>query len=186
MLAPSPRRALPQCRLVAPAAQLIHPDATRPGPKVRGPRGAEGTATAQLLADHVCVLQVPAVVTHCAPRASVKHLHAPRTAAGPGRQPYPMAPCRGTESGRPTPHPKADGDGCGPSLTRAHDAHVLRGPRGHQQGFGHVALGQEGLSAQTARLAQPHPDGPTPGRRRIIGSLGPSASQLPAHDACAM
>lgn len=71
----------------------------------------------------------------------------------------------------------------GHSLTRAHDARIPRGPRGYQRGCGHVALGQPGLGALTARAAQPHRDRPAPGCRCVVGPFSRSAAQLPAHHA---
>ena len=83
---PAPGRAPPHVGLISCAVQVVQPDGPWSRPEVSRPRGIEGFSTAQLLAHHAGIIQVPAVITDGAPGALVKDLHSPGTGTAPVHQ----------------------------------------------------------------------------------------------------
>ena len=76
---PAAVRALRQGRLTACAVDIVQENAACPGAE-SGPReGRHGPATAKLLADHVGILDGPAVVTHGAPGVGMADFHSALT-----------------------------------------------------------------------------------------------------------
>lgn len=78
--APRLRRAAPQGGLAAPAPHLIQPHGPRAWSKGSPRHGVHSPAAPQLPAHDLGVRQVPGVITHGAPGASVPELHTARAA----------------------------------------------------------------------------------------------------------
>lgn len=86
------RRTGPQVVLPAGTVQLVQMDGPSP-PREGAPLShhTEGTTAAELVAHHAGILQVPPVITHCAPPAVPPQLHPSSTAVPPSGQPHCLA-----------------------------------------------------------------------------------------------
>ena len=87
VLSPWRRQALAQGRLATEAGDVVQIDGSGPCPKVRVGEGFGGTVVAELLTDHVGVLQRPWIVADRPPRPVTRHLHAALGGVGPAHQP---------------------------------------------------------------------------------------------------
>ena len=74
---------------------LVQQDGPRSFPKMSRASCVNGHSAAQLLAHHVGVTQVPAVITDCAPGALVVDLYSPSTATASICQAKLTAPWKG-------------------------------------------------------------------------------------------
>lgn len=82
MLAPGPCGAESQGCLVTPAPKVVQEDGSSPFPKEGTPRGGQRAPAAQFPAGHSRVPQVPGIVAHRPPAATVPHLQAACTPVG--------------------------------------------------------------------------------------------------------
>lgn len=80
MESPAAKAALGEGGLHAGALHIIQPDGVQPMPEVSLIWDRHSRPTAQLLADHLGILQIPAVITDGPPPLFMKHLHSPGTA----------------------------------------------------------------------------------------------------------
>lgn len=84
---PSQAGAGRQVYLITRTVNVVQEDQACPIAKVCIGSGRQGVAAPYLLADHPRFLQVPVVITHCAPVSTVIDLHPPLTAVQPSDQP---------------------------------------------------------------------------------------------------
>lgn len=73
--------------LVPMAPQVVQEDVATASTEVSIAWGGYGRATAQLAAHHLCLTQVPVVIAHRPPAASIPHLHAALAAMPAAGQP---------------------------------------------------------------------------------------------------
>lgn len=97
VLSPGPRGAVAQRGLHPFAAHVVQPDGPGPGTVVGFAHAGPDASTAQLPAGHGAVPQVPLVIAHCPPEASMPHLQPAGTPVRPIGQTNPEGAC----SGRP-------------------------------------------------------------------------------------
>lgn len=83
VLPPAQVEAVSQVRLVSVAVHVIQQNGAASVAKVAGQFGFDGSATAELLADHLGVEHVPVVIAHRPPGVVVEHLHPAVAAAVP-------------------------------------------------------------------------------------------------------
>lgn len=78
---PAAVRALRQGGLIARAVDIVQENAAHPRAESGPQEGRHGLATAKLPADHVGILDRPAVITHSAPGISMADFHSALTPA---------------------------------------------------------------------------------------------------------